>query len=126
MEEGKITKLEVKVGGKPKPKIKWLKEKEEIIPSEEYQIENLDDGTSILVITNVYPDDTFGLITFEAHNAYGVAKTTTELSVTGTLTEEKYFKVLNFNYFFKDNFNFQHYLPIVYLSYSYCPFDKRK
>lgn len=75
-----MTKLEVKVKGIPKPEIKWLKQGVEIIPSEEYQIENFEDGTSILVINEVYPDDT-GEITFEAHNALGVAFTTTELVV---------------------------------------------
>lgn len=79
---GEVTKLEVKVTGKPKPKVKWFKEKELIQPSEEYQIEEFDDGTSVLVINNVYPDDQ-GEITFEAHNPLGVAVTTTELSVEG-------------------------------------------
>lgn len=81
---GEVTKLEVKVTGKPKPKVKWFKEKELIQPSEEYQIEEFDDGTSVLVINNVYPDDQ-GEITFEAHNPLGVAVTTTELSVEGIL-----------------------------------------
>lgn len=81
-EDGKPTKLEVKVAGRPKPKVRWLRHGEEITPSEEYQIENFEDGTSILFINNVYPDDT-GSITFEAHNALGVAVTTTELSVKG-------------------------------------------
>lgn len=79
---GEVMKLEVKVAGKPKPKVKWFKEKELIQPSEEYQIEEFDDGTSVLIINNVYPDDQ-GEITFEAHNPLGVAVTTTELSVEG-------------------------------------------
>lgn len=66
--------------GKPKPKVKWLKEGEEIFPSEEYQIENFEDGTSVLIINDLYPDDT-GTITFEAFNSLGVAITTTELIV---------------------------------------------
>lgn len=80
--EGSITTLEVKVIGKPKPEVKWLREDEEIVPSEEYQIENKPDGTSVLVISNVYPDDT-GKISFEAHNSVGVAETVTELVVGG-------------------------------------------
>lgn len=70
----------MKVKGKPKPKVRWLKQGEEIIPSEEYQIENFEDGTSVLVINDVYPDDT-GKITFEALNDFGVAVTSTELVV---------------------------------------------
>lgn len=87
---GEVTKLEVKVAGKPKPKVKWYKEKELIQPSEEYQIEEFDDGTSVLVINNVYPDDQ-GEITFEAHNPLGVAVTTTELSVEGIFLMEFWF-----------------------------------
>lgn len=78
-----MTKLEVKVLAHPKPQIRWLKAGEEIIPSDEFQIENFDDGTSILIINDIYPDDS-GEITFEAHNALGVAMTTTELVVEGT------------------------------------------
>lgn len=77
-----LLKLEVKVEGHPKPEVKWFKQGEELFPSEDYQIENLEDGTSILIINNVYEDDT-GEITFEAHNALGVDITTTELSVEG-------------------------------------------
>lgn len=79
-----VVKLEVKVTGKPKPQVKWFKQGEELFPSEEYQMENFEDGTSVLVINNVYEDDT-GDITFEAHNALGVAITTTELTVEGIL-----------------------------------------
>lgn len=77
-----MVKLEVKVKGVPKPTVKWFRQGEELFPSEEYQMENFDDGTSVLVINNLYEDDT-GEITFEAHNALGVAVTTTELSVEG-------------------------------------------
>lgn len=77
-----MAKFEVKVVGHPKPEIKWLKAGEQIIPSDEFQIENLEDGTSILVINDVYPDDT-GIIKCEAHNSVGVAETVTEFIVEG-------------------------------------------
>lgn len=77
-----MTTLEVKVIGKPKPDVKWLREDEEIIPSEDYEIVTKPDGTSVLVINNINPDDT-GKITFEAHNSVGVAETVTELIVEG-------------------------------------------
>lgn len=67
------------------PDVKWYKDGEELRSSEEYQIENFEDGTSVLFINNVYEDDT-GEITFEAHNPLGVAVTTTELSVEGILS----------------------------------------
>lgn len=78
-----MAKFEVKVVGHPKPEIKWLKAGEEIIPSDEFQIENLEDGTSILVINDVYPDDT-GIIKCEAYNSVGVAETVTEFIVEGS------------------------------------------
>lgn len=75
-----MVKFEVKVVGHPKPETKWLKQGEEILPSEEFQIENLDDGTSILVINDVYPDDA-GEIKFEAFNAVGTVETISEFVV---------------------------------------------
>lgn len=68
--------------GKPKPENKWFKQGLEIQPSKEFQIEEFEDGTSILTITETYPDDT-GEIVFEAHNSLGVSTTTTYLSVEG-------------------------------------------
>ena len=79
-----MVRLEAKAIGRPKPEVKWMRAGEEIIANEEYQIETFEDGTSILVINDIYPDDT-GVITFEAHNALGVAETTTELVVGGTI-----------------------------------------
>lgn len=87
--------MEVQAFGKPKPEGKWLKHGEEIIPSNEFAIENLNDGTSILTINEVYPDDS-GEIVFEAHNPLGVAVTSTELVVE--TTEGRSYVVLFFKY----------------------------
>ena len=92
-------KLEVKVEGKPKPDIKWYKQGEELFPSEEYTMENFEDGTSILIINNVYEDDT-GEITFEALNPLGVAVTTAELSVEGTIQHLTFLRGFTFLFFF--------------------------
>lgn len=72
--------MEAKAIGIPKPEIRWLKQGVEIHQSQEYQIEELEDGTSILIIPEVYQDDT-GEITFEAYNALGVTSTIGALSV---------------------------------------------
>lgn len=64
----------------PKPQIRWLKQGTEVIQSQEYQIEELEDGTSILIIPEVYQDDT-GEIIFEAYNPLGVTTTIAALSV---------------------------------------------
>jgi Immunoglobulin I-set domain len=93
-----MAKFEVKVIGHPKPKVKWLKHGEEITPSDEFQIEKLDDGTSILIINDVYPDDT-GEIKFEAYNVVGVAETTTQFVVEGKKGFPQMIKK-NLNYFF--------------------------
>lgn len=77
-----MVKFEVKVIGKPKPTTQWLKQGEEIVASDEFQIENFEDGTSILIINDVYPDDT-GEIKFVAFNSLGVAETTTNFVVGG-------------------------------------------
>lgn len=74
--------MEVKVKGKPKPQGKWYKQGVEIVSSQEFQIEEFEDGTSVLTIAETYPDDT-GEIVFEAHNPLGVSTTTTYLSVEG-------------------------------------------
>ncbi|XP_011496105.1 PREDICTED: titin-like [Ceratosolen solmsi marchali] len=88
---GELTRLEVKVKGKPKPKIKWYKQELEIHSSTEFEIEEFKDGTSILTITETYPDDS-GEIVFEAHNSLGVATTTTYLSVGGIVGTKEYRK----------------------------------
>lgn len=76
--------MEVKVKGKPKPKVKWYKQATEIMSSQEFQIEEFEDGTSVLTIAETYPDDT-GEIVFEAHNPLGVSTTMTYLSVEGNI-----------------------------------------
>lgn len=91
-----MIKFEVKVIGHPKPKVKWLKHGEEILPSDEFQIENLDDGTSILIINDVYPDDT-GEIKFEAYNVVGVAETTTQFEVVEGKISLETFRMQNIN-----------------------------
>lgn len=83
--ENQTMKFEVHVIGNPKPITRWSMQGNEIFQSEEYQIENFDDGTSILIINEVYPDDV-GKIKFEAQNALGVAETVTEFCVGGKYT----------------------------------------
>lgn len=73
-------RFEAKAIGMPKPEIRWLKQGVEIVQSQEYQIEEIEDGTSILIIPEVYQDD-MGDIVFEAYNALGVTSTTAALSV---------------------------------------------
>ncbi|KAK9882445.1 hypothetical protein WA026_021476 [Henosepilachna vigintioctopunctata] len=92
--DGDVTKLEVQVIGNPKPKGRWLKHGEEVVPSNEFVIDEFDNGISILTISEVYPDDT-GEIIYEALNPHGVAVTSTNLlveSVEGILGTKEYRK----------------------------------
>lgn len=97
-QDKQMVKMEVKVVGHPKPEVKWFKQGEEIVPSDEFQIENTEDGTSILVINEIYPDDT-GEIKFEAYNSVGVAETVTQFFVEGkketSSLEQLFFLFLN-------------------------------
>lgn len=80
-------RLEAKAIGMPKPIIRWMKKGAEIKHSQEYQIEELDDGTSILTISETVQNDT-GDITFEAHNPLGVTTTVVALSVESELRDD--------------------------------------
>lgn len=79
---GETIKLEVKATGKPKPTPKWFKSNEEILPSDDYYIENYPDGRSVLIISNAQPNE-IDQISFEAVSPLGVAETVTELHVEG-------------------------------------------
>lgn len=83
--------MEVKVKGKPKPEGKWYKQGVEIISSQEFLIEEFEDGVSVLTIAETFLDDT-GEIVFEAHNPLGVSTTTGYLSVEGNLFFSKVLK----------------------------------
>jgi hypothetical protein len=125
-QDKEMMKFEVKVIGHPKPQVKWTKHGEEIVASDEFQIENLEDGTSILIINDVYPDDT-GEIKFEAYNVVGVAETTTKFEVVEGKSAA--FKVFTFfiNFLFmkvrfaaKIQFISPKSLPTQFVSCTYC------
>lgn len=103
LKEGETTTLEVKVIGKPKPTPKWLKANEEIIPSDDYLIENYPDGTSVLTISNVQPDS-IDKITFEAVNPVGIAKTATKLNIEGILLLNDAMQIISNNFIWREIF----------------------
>lgn len=113
-----MAKFEVKVIGHPKPEIKWLKAGEEIIPSDEFQIENLEDGTSILVINDVYPDDT-GIIKCEAYNSVGIAETVTEFIVQGIINICDCFSFLIFSENLKSKICSK-FIPLYTFIFTFC------
>ncbi|KAK3921145.1 Titin, partial [Frankliniella fusca] len=89
--EGELVRLEVKAAGNPRPVVRWYKQGSEILPTKDFQIENYEDGTSVLTIMEVFPDDV-GEITCEAQNELGVDQTVTELEVHGILGTKEYRK----------------------------------
>lgn len=75
-EEEIVKRLIVRVRGTPKPEIRWCENGVEIIPNEEFEIEEHDEETSILTIKRSQ-SDTIREITCEAVNEYGTAITKT-------------------------------------------------
>ncbi|NP_001343711.1 Muscle M-line assembly protein unc-89 [Caenorhabditis elegans] len=67
---GETAVLEGKISGKPKPSVKWYKNGEELKPSDRVKIENLDDGTQRLTVTNAKLDD-MDEYRCEASNEFG-------------------------------------------------------
>lgn len=75
-EEEIIKRLVVRVKGTPKPTIRWYENGVEIIPNEEFEIEERDEEVSILTIRK-RPTENVREITCEAVNEYGTATTKT-------------------------------------------------
>lgn len=70
--------------GYPRSVVRWYLNGKEILPSKDFVIDNLEDGTSILSISEVFPDD-IGELMCEAQNENGIATTTTQLNMIGQL-----------------------------------------
>ena len=66
----------------PKATVRWYLNGHEIQPSKDFGLDNLEDGTSILTLTEVFPDDA-GELVCEVHNEKGIATSTTQLNITG-------------------------------------------
>lgn len=90
-EEESIIRLVVKVRGTPKPKTRWYENGIEITPSEEFEIEEQEEGVSVLIVKKK-PTENVREITCEATNEYGTATTRT-LIIPGN---SGYFETLSF------------------------------
>ncbi|KAG8223453.1 hypothetical protein J437_LFUL001946, partial [Ladona fulva] len=86
-----MARLETKVTGEPKPKVCWYKKGKKIKPTKAMQIENMEDGTSVLTISEVTPEDA-GPILCEGQNRLGMDTTTTEVIVEDHLESKSYKK----------------------------------
>ena len=74
----------MKVDAYPRATVRWYLNGKEIQPSKDFGIDQLEDGTSILTMSEVFPDDA-GEIMCEAHNDKGVATSVVHLNITGQL-----------------------------------------
>jgi len=77
-EEETTIRLVVRVKGTPKPKIRWYESGIEITPNEEFEIEEQDEGVSVLTVKK-RPTDNVREIICEATNEHGTATTRTNL-----------------------------------------------
>jgi len=75
-EEETTIRLLVRVNCTPKPKTHWYENGVEIKPNEEFEIEEQDEGVSVLTVKK-RPTESVREITCEATNEYGTATTRT-------------------------------------------------
>lgn len=81
-EEETVKRLVVRVKGSPKPEIRWYENGVEIVPNEEFEIEERDEEVSVLTVKK-RPTENAREITCEAVNEHGATVTKT-LLVPGT------------------------------------------
>lgn len=79
---GETAKFTIQVSGEPLPDLKWFKNDKEIKDSPESRITTFSDGTSILELPNVGPNDS-GRIMCKAENHAGLASCIAKLIVIG-------------------------------------------
>ncbi|XP_076362329.1 protein Obscurin-like isoform X2 [Tachypleus tridentatus] len=84
--EGEPGKLETKVLGVPKPDISWLKDGEEIQPSNHMKMLEKPDGTVTLLLDKVTPEDA-GKYTLVARNDKGVVRDDADVSTVPPSTK---------------------------------------
>ncbi|XP_013792962.1 palladin-like [Limulus polyphemus] len=86
--EGEPGKLETKVLGVPKPDISWLKDGEEIQPSNHVKMIEKPDGTVALLLEKVTPEDA-GKYTFVARNDKGEVRDDADVSTVPPSTKDE-------------------------------------
>lgn len=83
----------------------WYLNGKEIQPSKDFGIDHLEDGTSILTLSEVFPDDA-GELMCEAHNDKGVVTSITHLNVIGQFCRF-FFNFILLYIFIQINFDFK-------------------
>ena len=72
----------MKIDAYPRASVRWYLNGKEIQPSKDFSLDQLEDGTSILTMSEVFPDDA-GELMCEAHNEKGVVTSIVKLNITG-------------------------------------------
>ena len=80
--EGNPARFDCKVTGSPRPEIKWYREEEEIVSSPYMRIQSSPDGSSSMIIQEVFADDS-GRFTVRASNPAGEVQSSAHLVVQG-------------------------------------------
>ena len=80
--EGNPARFDCKVTGSPRPEIKWYREEEEIVSSPYMRIQSSPDGSSSMIIQEVFADDS-GRFTVKASNPAGEVQSSAHLVVQG-------------------------------------------
>ncbi|XP_067124006.1 muscle M-line assembly protein unc-89-like, partial [Centruroides vittatus] len=88
VKEGEPFKLEAKFDGEPKPDIKWMKDGNEIKPSDRVKIETKPDGSTKLVINQANPNDA-GEYSVVANNNKGKADSQSKVTVEPKVKKSK-------------------------------------
>lgn len=79
---GETAKFTIQVSGEPLPDVRWFKNDKEIKDSPQSKITTFSDGTSILELPDVGPNDS-GRIMCKAENYAGLASCIAKLIITG-------------------------------------------
>lgn len=66
----------------PRAIVRWFHNGRELLPSKEFGLDHYEDGTSILTMSEVFPDDG-GELMCEAQNDKGVTTCVVQLNVVG-------------------------------------------
>ena len=81
---GETSVMECKVEGSPKPKIRWLKDDKEVMPSDNILIV---EGGAVLILSSTKKEDS-GTYTCEVSNALGVTKDSSKLVIDTSMPDK--------------------------------------
>ena len=87
----------MKIESFPKAVVTWYLNGKELIPSKEFGVDHLEDGTSILTMAEIFPDDS-GELMCEAQNDKGISTSITQIDITGQSSRSLAFHRVSFTF----------------------------